>query len=186
MDNNNIVKKDKKGLFHIPYKTRIPAFNEFIKAPDKFTKSLTTDLANIWQWLVNTFTDEQTVSVAGEPIQKGTVTTMMASMFSGSGLAIWSMVRKFKKKEEKFKEMLVDLDEIKKEFPGVNKYLTDLKKKYKDDAQFAKAVKLQLENEKSPLNKAITDANKILSEKKNNSTSNETKSDDTTQAQDQD
>ena len=206
----NIVKKDKKGLFHIPYKTRVPSFQEFIKAPDKFTKPQTAAnsdklypksgdkdtskftknefvnesqqvnegfmeildaISNVdfsvlaefgkelWSWLVGIFTDPTPAGGGASGMTVGQGAQIMASMFTGAGLTVWRVIRKVLRSNKQTANLLEDALDLSEQFPEVNQLLDKLMKSSKgSDIIFAKKVKLQLENEESPLRKLMKGA----------------------------
>jgi hypothetical protein len=209
MDNKNVVKKGKNGLYSIPYKTRVPSFNEFIKSPDQFTKPHTapnsdklkripgdkdmgrftksefvkeservnesvmdmlTMLGNVdfsaiadfgkelWSWLVGVFTDATPAGGAAQGMTAGEVAQVMAAMFTGAGLTTWKVIRNILRANKQTANMLQDAMDLADKHPEVKAVLDKLRSKYKDDATFAKAVKMQIEKEGSPLRKAMEGA----------------------------
>jgi len=209
MDNKNIVQKSKKGLFTIPYKTRVPSFNEFIKSPDKFTKphtlpnsdkiksvagdkNMTRFTSNefvnesqrvnesvmdmltmlgsvdfsaiadfgkdLWTWFVGVFTDTTPAGGAAQGMTAGEVAQIMAASFTGAGLTTWKVIRNILRANKETAKLLGDAMDLADKHPEVKAVIDKLRAKYKDDATYAKAVKMQIEKEGSPLRKAMEGA----------------------------
>ena len=112
----------------------------------------------LWSWLVGVFTDTTPAGGAVQGMTAGQVAQVMATMFTGAGLATWKVIRNFIRSSKQTANLLEDAMDLSDKHPEVKAVLDKLRAKYKDDATFAKAVKMQIEKEESPLRKAMEGA----------------------------